>query len=123
MPEVGWEGDPFLTLAYNKLMDRYEIWVEMPGRDPQCVMRSKSFKDTEIPSVQELCRHLAAHDLRKISEDMILKRIDDHNLGVQADAAAKGHDTQVEALSKVYWEVGHATGEYKPVIGGFEKAT
>ena len=119
MPEVGWDGDPFLTLAYNKLMDRYELWVEDPGRDPVCVMRSKPFTEEGAPSIQELCRKLAENDLRKISEAQILKRIDDHNLEVQAKAAAAGQQKQTEALEKVYWHVGKEIGEYRPVIGGF----
>lgn len=117
MPEVGWDGDPWLTLAYNKLQDRYEIWVEDPGRDPVCVMRSKPFGNGDVPSIQELCAKLAQGDLRKVAIETVLKRIDDQNLAVQAAAAAKGLGEQTEALSKVYWEVGRALGEYKPVIG------
>ncbi len=116
LPEVGWEGDPFLTLAYNKLQDRYEIWVEMPGRDPQCVMRSKPFSEG-VPSIQELCQKLADNDLRKISEDQVLKRIDDHNLKVEADAAERGFQEQAAALQEVYWHVGREVGEYRPVFG------
>lgn len=116
MPEVGWDGDPWLTLAYNKLQDRFEIWVEMPGRDPVCVMRSKPFHENGVPSVQELCVHLANHDLRKLSEHQIMKRVDDHNAKVEAAAREKGLQEQAAALEKVYWHVGKATGEYKPVI-------
>lgn len=118
MPEVGWDGDPWLTLAYNKLQDRYEIWVEDPGRDPVCVMRSKPF-DEGVPSIQELCAHLASHDLRKIAASTIEKRIDDHNLKVQAAAAERGLQQQAEALEKVYWHVGREVGEYRPVVAGF----
>lgn len=120
MPEVGWDGDPWLTLAYNKLQDRYELWIEDPGRDPQCVMRSKPFSEAGAPSVQELCRKLAENDLRKMSEAQVLKRIDDHNLQVQARAAEKGLQEQAQALEKVYWSVGREIGEYRPVIGGFD---
>ena len=118
MPEVGWDGDPWLTLAYNKLADRYEIWVEDPGRDPVCVMRSKPFSEG-VPSIQELCLKLRDHDLRKMSESVILKRIDDHNAKVEAAAREKGLQDQAAAMEKVYWHVGREVGEYRPVFGGF----
>lgn len=28
LPEVGWDGDPLLTLAYNPRLDRWEVWDE-----------------------------------------------------------------------------------------------
>lgn len=120
MPAVGWDGDPFLTLAYNKLQNRFEVWVEDPGREPVCVMRTKPFGEGKAPSVQELCIKLRDHDLRKLSADMITKRIDDHNAKVEQAARDKGHQEQAEALSKVYWHVGREMGEYRPVIGGFD---
>lgn len=117
LPEVGWDGDPWLTLAYNKLQDRYEVWVEDPGREPVCVMRTGPFSENGEPSVHELCIKLASHDLRKIAVEQVLKNIDDHNERVQAEAAYQGQQKQQEALAKVYWEVGKATGEYKPTFG------
>lgn len=123
LPEVGWDGDPWLTLAYNKLQDRYEIWVEDPGQDPVCVMRSKTFTDNGVPSIQELCIHLANHDLRKLSTAMIEKRIDEHNLKVQAEAQERGLQEQAEALSKAYWYVGREIGEYRPVVAGFSSSS
>ena len=119
MPEVGWDGDPWLTLAYNKLEDRMEIWQEDPGRDPVCVMRSKPLDENGVPSIQELCVHLASHDLRKIASGMIEKRIDDHNAAVEKAAQERGFQEQAAALEKVYWHVGKEIGEYRPVIGGF----
>ena len=119
MPEVGWDGDPFLTLAYNKLQDRYEIWITDPGRDPICVMRSKPFTENGVPSVQELCAHLAANDLRKISAERITDRIDSHNEAIEKAAREKGLQEQAAAMEKVYWHVGKEVGEYRPVIGGF----
>lgn len=117
MPEVGWDGDPWLTLAYNKLQDRMEIWVEEPGRDPVCVMRSKSLDENGVPSIQELCVHLANHDLRKIAVEQVIKRIDDHNEAVEQAVRDAHFDRQAAALEKVYWSVGKATGDYRPVIG------
>ena len=117
MPTVGWDGDPWLTLAYNKLMDRYEIWVEDPGRDPACVMRSKPFGDGQAPSIAELCMHLAAHDLRKIAESHVLARIDKHNSAVEKAVRDKGFQEQAAALEKIYWAVGKEIGESKPVWG------
>lgn len=115
LPEVGWDGDPWLTLAYNKLQDRYEVWIEDPGKDPICVMRSRPFSEG-VPSIHELCIKLRDHDLRKLSEKQILKRIDDHNAAVQKAVQDKGFQEQAAALEKVYWAVGKDTGNYRPVI-------
>lgn len=116
MPEVGWDGDPWLTLAYNKLEDRMEIWLQEPGKEPVCIMRSKTLTENGAPSIQELCVHLASHDLRKIAMSQVLKRIDDHNAAVQKAAQEKGFQEQAAAMEKVFWSVGRASGEYRPVI-------
>lgn len=116
MPEVGWSGDPWLTLAYNKLEDRLEIWSTIPGRDPYCALRSRPLSEG-VPSSQELCRHLAEHDLHNFSIEQIQKRIDRHNMENEARIAAKGFQKQAEALEKVYWAVGKDTDNYKPTFG------
>jgi len=116
MPEVGWSGDPWLTLAYNKLEDRMEVWSEMPGRTPYCALRSAPLSEG-VPSKTELCRHLAEHDLHVFSAAQIEKRVDDHNLANEQRIAEKGFQKQAEALEKVYWSVGKDTGEYKPTFG------
>jgi len=119
LPEVGWDGDPYLTLAYNKLEDRFEIWVEDPGRDPRCVMRSGSFTMYGTPSIHELCIHLRDHDLRKRSVNEVLLDLDRHNRATEKRAQDKGLQEQAAALEKVYWAVGREVGEYKPTFGGF----
>ena len=116
MPEIGWDGDPWLTLCYNKLEDRLEVWQEDPGREPVCVMRSKPLVQG-APSIIELCMHLRDHDLRKIATSTIEARIDQENEENQARVAAEHFDQQVEAMQKVYWAVGRDTDNYKPVIG------
>lgn len=116
LPEVGWSGDPWLTLAYNRLEDRWEIWLEDPGRDPQKIMQSKPFFEG-IPSVHELCAKLAEGDLRKRTTKDVLADIDKHNAKLEADIAQAHRDRQNAALEKVYWHVGKAMGEYKPFWG------
>lgn len=116
MPEVGWKGDPFLTLAYNKLQDRMEVWSEMPGRDPYCALRSAPLSEG-VPNIRELCQHLADHDLHTYSAAQLEKRVDDFNLANEKYIQEKGLQKQAEALEKVYWSVGKDTGEYKPTFG------
>tara|TARA_R110000824_G_scaffold37452_1_gene114920 strand:- start:24 stop:467 length:444 start_codon:yes stop_codon:yes gene_type:complete len=116
LPTAGWDGDPWLTLAYNKLEDRYEVWVEDPGRSPKCVLRSKPFSRGE-PSIQELCIHLRDNDLRKKSVDDVLAAVDAHNAATERKARESGFQAQAAALEKVYWSVGKATGDYKPTFG------
>ena len=116
VPEIGWDGDPWLTLAYNKLEDRYEIWQEDPGREPVCVMRSKPFHTNGVPDIHELCIKLRDHDLRKLATHQIEKRVDDANYKRQMEVQEYEKERQYEALHRVAWEIGRAEGDYRPVI-------
>lgn len=116
-PEVGWDGDPWATLCYNKLLDCFELWYEKDT--PVILMRSQPGK--KLPSLEELCIHLRDHDLHKWSAHAILNRVDKHNEAVQKAIQDKYHSQQAAALEKVYWHVGREIGEYRPVIGGFKK--
>ena len=37
IPEIGWDGDPWVTLCWNKLESRWEIWSER-GEEPVCCL-------------------------------------------------------------------------------------
>jgi hypothetical protein len=119
-PTIGWSGDPWLTLSHNKLEDRYQIWVEDPGRPAVLVMQTSPLYEMDHPpSIEELCIKLRDHDLRKISMEKIMQRVDDHNAAVEKAAQEKGFQAQAAAMEKAAWYVGREVGEYRPVIGGF----
>ena len=118
-PALGWDGDPWLTLAHNKLEDRLQIWVEDPGRPAVLVMQTPPLYEMDHPpSVEELCIKLRDHDLRKISVEKIMERVDAANEANRKRIADEHQDTQAAALEKVYWHVGKEIGEYRPVMGG-----
>ena len=119
---IGWEGDQALTLVFNSLEDRFEVWFEPIGHEPKCVLRSQPMWQTgRLPSIQELCIHLRDNDLKYRSIDDVTAAVDQHNAAVEKAARDKGFQKQAEALEKVYWHAGRDMGEYRPVIGGFDK--
>jgi hypothetical protein len=66
VPEIGWSGDPWITLCWNKLENRWEIWSEKE-ETPVCVHRSVPMTDeNKLPNIYELCAHLRDHDLHKV---------------------------------------------------------
>ncbi len=111
VPEIGYDGDPFITLCYNKLEQRFEIWsTKFP--EPQCVHRSQPWTNKKaLPDIFQLCAHLRDHDLHKVAMSDILKRIDDQNAAVRKEANEVAFQSQCQALEKAYWhvekEIGH----------------
>ncbi len=110
VPEIGWDGDPDITLCYHKLEQRFEIWsTKFP--EPQCVHRSRRWSNKEaLPDIFALCAHLRDHDLHKVAMSDILKRIDDKNAAIKQKADELAFGQQVQALEKVYWLVGREVG-------------
>jgi hypothetical protein len=109
VPEIGWEGDPFLTLCWNKTALRWEVWDERQEK-PYCVYRSRHFAShDEIPDIFQLCAHLRDHDLRK---NDVVARVDKHNAAVEKALNERRHGEQVEALMKVAFYIGKEVGHH-----------
>jgi len=112
IPEIGWSGDPWITLCWNKLECRWEIWSTKDD-PPICVHRSVPVVDTStLPNIYQLCAHLRDHDLHKIGEKEILRRIDKHNTEVEIKRGTPAREKAVEALQKVYWHVAKEVGHH-----------
>lgn len=110
VPEIGWDGDPWLTLCWNKLELRFEVWDEKDER-PRLVYRSRQLPDSgELLDIYQLCAHLRDHDLRKNDIDAVLKRMDAKNDALLAKDRARHFDQQCAAIEKVYWHVGRDQG-------------
>ena len=110
VPEIGWDGDPWLTLCWNKLELRYEVWDERPER-PRLVYRTRQFASSEeLPDIYQLCAHLRDHDLRKRTVDDIIRDMDRKNDAIGAADRDKYFQQQCAALEKVYWAAGRDQG-------------
>lgn len=108
-----WRGDPWLTLCWNKLENRWEIFDEKNER-PRRVCRGPVMVGDKRPdhsTFLSVLMHLRDHDHRNFTTDQILNRIDDYNDVITKAKEAAHRDNQVEALSKVYWgaakDIGH----------------
>ena len=110
IPEIGWNGDPWITLCWNKLESRWEIWSTRD--EPYCVHRSRPMHQRELPNIFELCAHLRDHDLHKVKVEDVLDRVDKHNDKLIKEQQTKVKEAQVEALEKVYWHVAKEVGHH-----------
>jgi hypothetical protein len=88
IPEIGWDGDPWLSLYYNKLQDAYEVWDEKD--EPVLIARRPAETMGRIEeAVVQLCVGLRDHDFRKFSAEQIAKRVSDHNDRIRAEESRR----------------------------------
>jgi hypothetical protein len=71
---LGWEGDPRLTLAYNRVEDRIELWREEDDGEFRIVTRSRPGMRTVD---MNLVKFLVDHDRQRGFDPQ--KAVDDHN--------------------------------------------
>jgi len=109
VPEIGWAGDPFLTLCWNKIELRFEVWDERDEK-PGLVFRSRQLFDAaDIPDVHQLCSLLRDRDLRRRGIDEILEEIDSQNEALLTVGQDQYKDQQMAALERVYGILGGKT--------------
>jgi hypothetical protein len=110
MPEVGWQGDPWMVLVYNKLQDRFEVWQQKPGRDPVAVLRAKPMVEG-VPSIEQLCLLLAKGDHNGRNVEQFLADLDAHNEQLLAARQAEAQEQSTEALRRVAFYLARENGE------------
>jgi len=117
-PTLGWAGDPWLTLCWNKLESCWEVWDERPER-PVRVKRSITLLTPAIGQEQivQLLIHLRDHDFRNFSIEEQIERIDKHNESVEAAQHYASSQKTLESLEKVYWGAAKDLGEKNPFAG------
>jgi hypothetical protein len=111
-PTVGWEGDPWLSVYYNKILDCFEVWDEQIPDKPRIEVRSKP----GLASVKKLdptglAVMLNKGDLRRKDMRKRLAEIEEHNENLER-AVAKAHAEQrADAAERVMHgllkDVGH----------------
>lgn len=99
VPTLGWEGDPFLMVCWNKQLDRIEIWDTRAGEgQEQLVGSAPSFPP---PSPHKMIEYLMMRDTHRKSIDKIVQEIDDHNDKIMADRDKVIADEMEEANDHV----------------------
>lgn len=114
IPEIGWQGDPWLTVFFNHLTDSWEIWDEYSEK-PRLVAQKRN--DSGEINIHTLCAHLRDHDLRRMTMADIEDRIDDHNDAIERAQTAAMEDKMGEQLERVVWAIGQDEGITRPVVG------
>lgn len=116
-PELGWPGDPALALSWHRIENRWELLRHDPqrGKPNRHVIVARGPIGAEIneASVNELIRHLVAHDTQRRgnSAQEQLDRIIKHNEKVRKDALDRGVDQGFDAMDKFYYEMAKEMGE------------
>ena len=98
-PAMGWEGDPFLMVCWNKELNRIEIWDERNGPGRETLVGSAPFDPP--PNPYQMVQYLLMRDMSRKSIDQIVDEIDTHNDKIIKDQAKEHADRMAEAEDKV----------------------
>ncbi len=98
-PAMGWEGDPFLMVCWNKELNRIEIWDERNGPGRETLVGSAPFDPP--PNPYQMVQYLLMRDMSRKSIDEIVDEIDTHNDKIMEDQAKEHADRMAEVEDKV----------------------
>jgi hypothetical protein len=121
---LGWAGDPDLTLAWNRLDQRYEIWREEAWQDYttgkwQTIHRiiARAPRGDRL-DVTEMIRGLVARDTA-VSGQSHEKAMEKYIRDVEAESAAKD-EAAFQAIAPIHeklaWTMAKATDNHKPFV-------
>ena len=103
-----WKGDRSLTLAYNRLMDRLEVWYEFPGQKPGLVCSI----DRESFDIHKLCHQLYLGDPRERHHLDRIKEIEAREDAAEAEKQKAFEEAQAAHTDRVRWAVRKDTGNH-----------
>jgi len=118
-PELGWSGDPFLVLVFERLTQRWELWRNepAPGQPDRHVLISKGpvGQDINEDAINLLIRQLVRMDTTRAgnSAEAISDMVDRENARLERQRDQQAVDATGEALAKFYHEAGRALGVTK----------
>lgn len=100
IPTMGWEGDPFLMVCWNKQLDRVEIWDTRQGEGNEQLVGSAPASPP--PSPHKMIEYLMMRDMHRKSIDKIVDEIDAHNDKIMEDVDKRHKDEMEEAEDHVH---------------------
>ena len=105
-PEVGWEGDPLLTVYYNAKDEEWQV-LDHAFSPPQTILRkaSRGLGDLDY---RTLCQKLKAAQFKGQGVQSIINRMEARNEAVEAERTAISREYNMEAAEKLAWAVGKA---------------
>ena len=98
-PAMGWEGDPFLMVCWNKELNRIEIWDERNGAGRETLVGSAPFDPP--PNPYQMVQYLLMRDMSRKSVNQIVQEIDDHNDKIMANKAKVDADRLEETEDRM----------------------
>jgi hypothetical protein len=110
-PAMGWEGDPFLMVCWNKELNRIEIWDERNGAGKETLVGSAPFDPP--PNPYQMVQYLLMRDMSRRSIHEIVQEIDDHNDKIVEGKRKENADRIEEAEDRVALAHHQTVGGYK----------
>jgi len=110
-PAMGWEGDPFLMVCWNKELNRIEIWDERNGAGMETLVGSAPFDP--LPNPYQMVQYLMMRDMSRKSINEIVQEIDDHNDKIIDDKKKEQADRMEEAEDRVALAHHQTVGGYR----------
>ena len=110
-PAMGWEGDPFLMVCWNKELNRIEIWDERNGAGKESLVGSAPFDPP--PNPYQMVQYLMMRDMSRKSVNKIVQEIDDHNDKIIKDREKEQADKMEEAEDRVAFAYHQTVGGYR----------
>ena len=110
-PAMGWEGDPFLMVCWNKELNRIEIWDERNGAGKETLVGSAPFDP--LPNPYQMVQYLMMRDMSRKSINQIVQEIDDHNDKIIEDKKKEQADRMEEAEDRVALAHHQTVGGYR----------
>ena len=114
--ELGWGGDPLLSLAFHRIENRWELWrlEPQPGNPDShtLVARGPVGQDINEDSINQLIRRLIEMDTHREgnSAEQMVENAIRHNDRRDTQQINDGANATADALAKFYYEAGKTLG-------------
>lgn len=118
-PELGWEGDPRLVLAFHAITHQWELWRHEPVRNNPdrhvLVAKGPPGQDINPQAVDLLIRHLIDHDTHRRGNSLQeqLDRVIAQNERHDREQSRKAAEALMDPLGRFYTEAGKTLGVTK----------
>ena len=125
-PELGWSGDPALSLAFHRIENRWELWRHEPEPGlPErhvIVARGPVGQDINEDAINLLIRRLVEMDTHRAgnSAEDIVERVLRNNAKLDARKEREAVEQTSDALAKFYFEAGKTFGVTKTFFPQYE---